>query len=164
MPSSLSTTCLALLALAACSAAPRVERISRTWSASAPTVQPDGPYGGVDGRLVIVPQERRRVSQEPGQGTGPLPINGYSIYDESGELVLDCPECTGGTYLFAEGRYIIVAAVEYGVLERQEKLVQFVIEPGRTTVVDFSAVKAQPVPEGAKTQPGSPQPGTGHSR
>jgi hypothetical protein len=118
----------------------------------------------VDGRLVILRQERRRISQEPGEGTGPDSIHGYSIYDENGGLVLDCPGCTEGTFLFAEGRYIIVATVEYGVLEHLEKLVQFVIEPGRTTVVDFAAVKVQPVPEGAKTQPGSPQPGTGHSR
>ncbi len=108
--------------------------------------------------------ERRRLSEEDGEGTGPGFFRGYAIYDANGDLVLRCPDQAEGTHSLLPGKYVAIGALEYGLVDYEEKQAQFVIEAGRSTTVDFSRVREKPVPEGAKSQGGTPQPGTGHSR
>lgn len=160
---------LLALALGACSEPPHNDRIAHEWSDTAPTIYPDAEGSAVEGvatgRVVVLRNERRRVSQEPKQETtGPSAFRGYSIYDRTGRLVYQCAECVDDARDLPPGQYVAVADLEYGLLDHEEKQVQFVVAPGRTTVLDFAHSRERPVPQGAKPQPGTPQPGTGHSR
>jgi hypothetical protein len=154
-----------LLGLGACASSPRVERLSTGWSDSAATILP-GPEPAPEsdaGRLTIVNVRRRRLAQ-PEDRSEPTPFRGFAVYDAQGVLVYSCPDCQDDTHVLRPGKYIVVGCVEYGLTDYSEKRAQFVIAAGRTTVVDFRRITVATVPEGAKTQDGSPMPGTGRSR
>ncbi len=135
-----------VLAATACSSREALSQESVRWSSTAPiaspvaTAQAPAGYGWIEVR-------DRDVHQ----------VQGYSVYDARGRVVLSSDQRGSDRRLLPAGRFIALGVIDLGLFDEREKRIQFVVEPGYTTVLDFAAVPARPL-ESAEP------PSSGHSR